>query len=100
MFLMMEHNKSEYFKFLKGLNKYKCDFVCYCCCRFMIVDQLNELQSDLDLNENRRGDDKNASPHNTTHWETRDLSIQDYKIIATGNMKSIDTSIALESESK
>ena len=90
MYFMMDHNESKYIKFLRCMNKYKCDWVCYCCCKFMIIEQLKQLDNDLAL---KVGGKSNEAPSGKSEMETSNVSIEDYKIKTTGNDISIDTTM-------
>ena len=46
MYLMMEHNESEYIKFLKLIYHLKLHFCC-CRCRFIVMEQLEDLDKDV-----------------------------------------------------
>ena len=103
----MDHNEEHYVKFLRRLYYWKL-YMCYCCCRKMIVQQLNELELDIEINRlskevNNDNDNEDGQKHVNKHentistkWETRNISIQDHKIKAIGNELSIDTTIVEE----
>ena len=46
MYLMMDHNKDKYHRFLQIIYSTKMYYVC-CCCKHMVTDQLNQLDEDL-----------------------------------------------------
>ena len=95
MYLMMDHNEDKYIQFLKRMYRFKCDYICYCCCRFMIVEQLNRLDPDVsDQEANNTASHQIPNQQEDSQWETRSASIQDYKIKTTPNELSIDTTIA------
>ena len=105
IYLMMDHNESEHIKFLKWMNKYKCDWICYCCCRFMIVEQLNYLDPEtatnrvnLEVDRNGKNKMQDSNPRESTQWETRNVSTDDYQIKTNGNEISIATTIIEETQ--
>ena len=100
MYLMMDHNEAEYIKFLRCMNKSKCDYFYYCCCRFMILEQLRYLDTDSDLNRIELEVNGDGDPSGSSQWETRHQSVQDYHIQTTGNEISIETTIVQNEDTK
>ena len=69
MYLMMDHNKSEYIKFLRIIIKLKLNWIC-CCCRDIATEQLMELDVILNLQEV-----VNTKKLNETEFNTMDHSL-------------------------
>ena len=69
MYLMMDHNKSEYIIFLRILKKWKLNWIC-CNCRHIVEDQLLELE-DNSVEKNL----EQIVNLETTNIDTRDLSV-------------------------
>ena len=90
MYLMMDHNESKYIKFLKCMNRFKMDIFCYCCCRYMIIQQLNELDPNSNNNQVNLDVNNNTGNHNNCD---SDESVDDCRIKATENENSIATTI-------
>ena len=100
IYLMMDHNEAEYIKFLKCMNKSKCDYFYYCCCRYMNIEQLNYLDPDSDINRIELEVKGDGDPSGSSQWETRHESAQDYHIKTTGNEISIETTVAQNKDIK
>ena len=98
MYLMMEHNISQYILFLRLLKKFKLHFFC-CCYRHIVIDQLEEINGDLVRMRTISGgtEDKNNERVNkievTATFETRDISVNDQKIVTNGRELSIETTV-------
>ena len=87
MYLMMEHNEHSYIIFLRIISCCRLDWICCCCiCRNLPQQQLMELQrrKTKDVGDARTVDV-------SSQWETRNNSVDDQKIKATGNEMSIET---------
>eukprot|EP01084_Bolivina_argentea_P187653 323173_1 len=69
IYLMLEHNTSEYIKFLKFLNYVKLKYFC-CCYHYVVVDQLEQLTVDNSKVESTN-DESNAT---STKYETEGIS--------------------------
>ena len=55
MYIMLDHNKKSYNCFLKILYRFRLYFVCYCCCKQMIIQQWSDIQlTELTINDNER----------------------------------------------
>ena len=80
MYIMMDHNKKSYQWFLKILYKFRLYLVCYCCCKRMVIQQLDDTQ----LLEQTMADNKNKNPptiENTEYDTTmHDISVNHAKI--------------------
>eukprot|EP01084_Bolivina_argentea_P270703 460366_1 len=63
MSLILEHNTSQYIKFLKFLYYFKLHFIC-CCCKYIVVDHLKELNVDQQLSNVVANNDKNDNNNN------------------------------------
>ena len=75
MYLMMDHNKKQYYKFLKTIYNLKLHWLC-CCCGFMVIEQL--LHEDVGvkyLEENIKQAEEQT--HNMKPFESE----QTYKLI-------------------
>ena len=44
MYLMMEHNTTEYHRFLRFLKRFYLNYCCFCCCYYIVEDQLTALE--------------------------------------------------------
>ena len=82
MYLMMDHNQTEYVQFLKFLRWFKLHWIC-CKWRYIVHEQLNELRQEevVILNMVIRG----------PTIETNVSSLNDQKIKTNGNELSVDT---------
>eukprot|EP01084_Bolivina_argentea_P150975 263579_1 len=89
VFLMEEHNSSEYARFLRILNKYKFYYICFpCCCLYcnsLITQSLNAIDEELidvelylNKSQNDQNDDLDTQNNNTnsTMYNTTDYSIK------------------------
>ena len=91
MHLMMEYNVKQYIKFLKLIYYLRCHFIC-CKFRFMIIEQLNELQS-IQIKLNHQ-DTKAYDAATDSQFETRTISVNNgisKPIHANPNELSIET---------
>ena len=92
VFLMQEHNSSEYIKFLEIINKYKLYWFCGCCVKSLIIDGLKWDEYELDItiqkNENVLDIDSmdtyNASQNddNITSTKQNEDSVQTVNVAA------------------
>ena len=71
MYLMMDHNKLEYIKFLKCIKKLKIHWIC-CNCREIVTEQLLELDNTCDLSvANRKNTEMTDQDHSLPKPLTR-----------------------------
>ena len=73
---MMDHNEKQYIKFLKCMYRIRLHWIC-CCCRHMVIEQLNELSSpqpQLVYNISNHTQDKFAKHVNEGREETKEQS--------------------------
>ena len=84
IYVIMDHNEKSYQLFLNILFKSKLYFVCYCCCKPMIIQQLDDIRStELKVMESRT-DNTSANPtiDNTAYGTTiHDISANHAKIV-------------------
>ena len=75
MYIMLDHNKKSYESFLKVLYRFRLYFVCYCCCKQMIIQQWNDIQlMKLTINDdNKRDKCQNIvnTEYDTKSYDTR-----------------------------
>ena len=90
MYLMMDHNEEKYYAFLKWI-KYTRIYLMCCCCRFIVIKQLNELYEKRNNLEKAnsasspRIDQKKEATHlSETQFQTQDNYIEDRRIHQTG----------------
>ena len=83
MMLMMDYNSSLYGKFLQIIYKFKLHF-CFCCCRFMILEQLKEMEEE---NMNQMKQQEVEKSIETKTIQTRDC--QDTKMGQIGGEMSV-----------
>ena len=92
MYLMMEYNKDLYNKFLKIIHLTKLDTVYCCCCKYVVMDQLNEMDEDIQtavtVVDMKRD---NVNKTIDTEYETRNMSLNDQKIATNGCELSVQT---------
>ena len=73
MYLMMDHNKEQYLKFLRIIYIFKLHWMC-CCWRHFVIDEINSLNKDIKhLSNSTIGIDKNNDNDHNNHqsqWET------------------------------
>eukprot|EP01084_Bolivina_argentea_P104056 186369_1 len=86
MFLMLDHNKKQYIKFLQCIYYLKCHWIC-CKWRYMVIDQLNEALIDTQTLSSNVINNKEKS----IELETRNMSVNDQKIATNGNELSVET---------
>ena len=78
MYLMMDHNKNEYVRFLKFIRKSKVYWIC-CNCKAIVMQQLMEFDDDgsnLSALERRENMD-------VTEIDTKDISLPQEPVVAT-----------------
>ena len=85
MYLMMDYNGKSYRKFLQLIKRTKFDIICYCCCRYMITQQLDDLSWEQDSAA------VDATKQESSPWETRGITIHNHHIDTNGNEGSINT---------
>ena len=101
MYLMMEHNRKRYVKFLRVLHYYRIDWICYCC-KGMVESQLKEHDGDIEnkmIQQYRKDqvnlkiDNKNSNTAQETDsmFETCDESV---KAMPSNRIRiSVDTTV-------
>ena len=52
MYLMMEYNQQKYERFIKWIYYFKLHSICCYCCKFMVIEQINDLVVDQSMIEN------------------------------------------------
>ena len=96
MYLMLPHNMEQYAKFLKIVYWFKCHYVC-CCYRNMVIEQLNELTSDVDEKNLSdvvgvdNGDYKTGKRQSRKSFETGNNSVPIKHINSNGFELSLET---------
>ena len=64
MYLIMDHNKLIYFKLLNIIYKLKLYWICgCCCCKYVVIDSVNELQLELTKLEQQQQDQIGVNEH-------------------------------------
>ena len=82
MYLMMDHNKKQYLKFLRIIYIFKLHWICLCW-RHFVIDEINSLNEETQQVSNLVTDmDKNNDNNNNqqSQLETGNISIDDQKI--------------------
>ena len=106
MFLMMDHNHSEYIMFLRVIAKLRLHICCCCCCGYIMVkEQLNEVDAmdmddkkALELQLEMQETQKNNNMDDSDKYETRNMSEDDQKITSNGN--ELSTTVSIEDPMK
>ena len=90
VYLMQDHNTTEYIQFLSILNKYKLYFCC-CCCYGMVRDQYQfvlENREELQIPKRKT----------ITTMDTRNISEYAERVDARHNATGVELSVATETE--
>ena len=101
MYLMMDHNKNQYFIFVKAVYWAKLHWIC-CCYRYIITDQLEGLDENvqniaLQLTQSNKNQtnfkivvtNANNRIRKSSIWQTADGSIDDHRISAIVNLSPV-----------
>ena len=95
MYLLMDHNKDKYHKFLKIVYNMRLYWIC-CCYRNMVIEQLMEMDEDyrntVEMNmNNQAGNNVERSIDDTSN-----PSINDQEIYVKGTEMSTDITVTNE----
>ena len=81
MYIMLDHNKKYYEWLLKILYGFRLYFVCYCCCRKRIIQQMDDIRSmKLAMIDDDKKDDRAQIENTNYDTKTNDISINHAKI--------------------
>ena len=84
MYLMLDHNKEDYVRFLKVIYFMKFHWVC-CCWRYFVIDQLKECDIDsqqitISVNENDDGHDSQYETRNGSANQHEEIKMADLSV--------------------
>ena len=84
VYLMMEHNTTQYIKFLKIVNRFKLHWICCCCCKFIVIEQLKDLQGSYKMEKSQKD----------TTTETKDLHCG--QVDGVQQNSNVDTKVTMD----
>ena len=84
MYLMLDHNKEQYIKFLTIIYFFRLHWIC-CCWRHFVIDDIHSLDREVQQSSNSTDingiDEKNGNNNNPqSQFQTCDASVDDQKI--------------------
>ena len=93
MYIMLDHNKKSYQWFLEILYGFRLYFVCYCCCKKMIIQQLNDIREEectTNVDDNKGSKKDNCLQIENTEYGTKinDISVNHAKIEICGSLSA------------
>ena len=95
----MEHNKEKYFRFLKIVYYTKLHIISCCCYGYMVTEQMAQLDSDISGMEEEmvdKKDRKKTHERQSTDLDTRNITIDDYKINTNGMELSVPAMVVID----
>ena len=94
MYLMLDHNKQQYLKFLRIISMFRFHLICFCW-RHYVIDEIDSLERDIQQLSNSVNDIQKNADNNNNHQsqlQTGNISIDNHKI------KLPELSVATETE--
>eukprot|EP01084_Bolivina_argentea_P178886 309173_1 len=94
VYLMLEHHTSQYVKFLKFLCYFKLHYIFCCKYRYIVVEQLNEMDVEqTEIINAVKESDKQRNDSKTKTYETHDISKNHGEIVVNQHELSIPTTM-------